>query len=167
MRMPNRIIIAGFLALTALAMALLISSSGTSVPSLNISFLRYEHQADADYAIVEIKNVGSGTACYYGYGADHPFYEVMVDDGTGWTKGPNLFWCGTGAGPALLPPGKTRMVRVSLHTNQTWKVGVSFSQVTLEDRLPKFIAHRLPKAWQSQPQTYTAWSPPVPYVNTP
>jgi len=158
-RMKSRIAIAASLILIAVVTALFVGTSGTGNPSLAISFLYYH----LNYAVVEIRNVGSGTACYYGYGAASPFYEVMIDCGTGWTKAPSRFWCGTGAGSALLPPNQAKTVQVYLPTNQQWKVGVAFRKPGLEDRLPRFVARCLPSAWQSQSPTYTAWSPPIPY----
>ena len=148
------------LTLIALAALFVASRSIGATPSLVLSFVRYERGPDANYGIVQIRNAGPGTACYYGYGVDSPFYQVMVDSPEGWTP-QSLGWCGTGADPALLPSGNVTTFRVYMRTNQTWKVGVTFSEPALQDRLPRFMARWLPSSWQSQPPNYTAWSPPI------
>ena len=163
--MKHRILIAGSVVVLMLMAMVCDKIAASRSPSLVLSFSHYSRIGNANYAVVELKNVGNGTACYYGFGPNDPTCQVMVDCGKGWVRAPGLETCGTGTELIQIPPGGMETVHIRLHTNQTLKVGMNYYGQTLSDRLPEFIADRLPSVFQSERLSYTTWSSPIPYAN--
>jgi hypothetical protein len=130
-------------------------------PCLCISFCHYERKHNYPMAVVEMRNIGTRTACYYGPAIDAPLYDVMANRGGNWEDaGPG--WCGLGSRPQFLQAGEvTRFEVIPGHPNAIWKVGLRFHRPTLRERFPKLAQRWLPSSWYSQPRTYVAWSSPI------
>jgi len=150
----------------------LIVGCTTGKSSLALSFSHYETNRGTVYGIVQIKNVGHGTASYrsHSFYSDDPFYSLMANSPTGWAK-VQLGWCATESHPSILAKGSRQNFRVRFGTNQIWKVGINYDDATFNDRVGSFV----PRLWRRYFARYgsgyssvvgpanTVWSEPIEY----
>jgi hypothetical protein len=141
-------------------------ASGT--PALALSFSHYETNHGVVVGVVRLTNSGTRAASYssHSFGSDSPFYSVMAHSPTGWASA-MVGWCGSESHQSILAAGSHTTFSVYLQTNQTWKVGVRYTDAMVEDRAGSFA----PRLWRrylsrfssATRATYTVWSQPIKY----
>ena len=167
--MRKKLVIVILALLTAgVGFAWLSSARKSGMPKLAIAFSHYETNHGAVFGVVRITNSGTCAAAYASgsFGLDSPLYNVLTHSPTGWANAtPGI--CGTEIHPRILPPGTHMTAQVYLRTNQTWKVGIVYSDARVGDRVASF-APRLWRRWlwrysPATPPTYAVWSEPIAY----
>ena len=153
---------------TGVGVCWLIAGCATGKPALALSFSHYETNHGFVFGVVQITNAGTGAASYssHSFGSDAPFYSVMTHSPTGWANVP-LGWCGTETHPSVLGAGSRLTFSVLMRTNQSWKVGISYSEATFNDRVGSFTPRLWRRGFSSSGSAarpaYTVWSQPIDY----
>ena len=151
----RRVFIGALLTLILFVAGSLVFTAKGPGPVLAFSFSHYHRESDHTWAVIEMRNMGSKAACYWGSAVDSPYYSLMVESDGQWSPF-NMGFCGVGAREVLLYPGETTKIRVLITENKAHKVGVRFRARTLRDLLPRLLTRRLPP-----PPTQVAWSEPI------
>ena len=167
MRMKIPIIVMTMLA-TGVGVYWFVAGGASGKPMLALSFSHYETNRGIVFGVVQVTNVGAGAASYrsHSFGSDAPFYSLMTHSPTGWAS-VQLGWCGTETHPSVLATGSRLTFSVLLPTNQSWKVGIRYSDATFNDRVgsiaPRLWRRGFSRFGSAAGPTNTVWSQPIKY----
>lgn len=158
-------LILGLLGATGLvAVASSVIHAFDSRPELQITFSHFGTSGQNDqykYAVMEIRNVGNAPARFYGYSPDTPSCDLFHKDENGlWQN--RIFKCGTGLSPQLMFPGEQIRTTNYFQGNDSWKLGLTYTQPAFRDRLPTRVQAWLRFLPEQQSLAQQAWSAEMP-----